>query len=248
MLMNIGQKNTAVSFQANPLTRVILINCKKEITLYKLNQNDVPFANKLLKELNVARFYPREKDKRSLQIWNNIINSALKRICSENVILAVYNKKPCGVIAFTDTPKIKTVITRFASLPIAKNKKAPHAGKALLHNVFQHDIEYGIKNISLVPSTCTPGGKSCIDFYQKAGFTTSRNKCRIEHADLNEYCKNLEQFFKVEKLDSKQEINLNDELSLDYLKPSILGKITGSIKNFFETIDELIYQNAHYRR
>lgn len=118
--MNIGQKNTAVSFQANPLTRVILINCKKEITLYKLNQNDVPFANKLLKELNVARFYPREKDKRSLQIWNNIINSALKRICSENVILAVYNKKPCGVIAFTDTPKIKTVITRFASFADCK--------------------------------------------------------------------------------------------------------------------------------
>lgn len=248
MLMNIGQRNTTVSFQANPLTKVILNGSKKEITLYKLNQNDVPFSNKLIKELNVARFYPREKDKRSLQIWNNIINSAFKRICSENVILAVYNKKPCGVIAFTDNPKIKTVITRFASLPIAKNKKAPHAGKALLHNVFQHDIEYGIKNISLVPSTCTPGGKSCIDFYQKAGFTTSKNKCRIEHADLNEYSKNLEQFFKVEKLDSNQEINLNDELSLNYLKPSLLENVSKSLTDFFDSIDELIYQNTHYRR
>lgn len=96
-----------------------------------------------------------------------------------------------------------------------------------MHNVFQHDIEYGIKNISLVPSTCLPAENLALIFIKKPASQQARINVELNTADLNEYCKNLEQFFKVEKLDSKQEINLNDELSLDYLS-FILGKITGS--------------------
>ena len=202
------------AFQARKIGTAItkINNIKNEIQLYKLDSSDIPFARKMYMNTDLEKLHPNLDSYKDFTNWNLLIKQAVDSVGSEKytTILAVQNKRPCGIMSiFQKAPK-HSILDRIATWPIKPDKKVEHAGKVLMHSLFRHAINKSNNWISLTPAGCKPRYKSCIEFYKKLGFDfveTPYNglECRMGKSDFARRAAQVENFF-----DFKEEINAQD--------------------------------------
>lgn len=222
--MQINNNNTPnLNFQALPVAKAVSHIGDKEVILYKLGMEDVSFANKMLSKINLKKMYPNLLSYDGFHHWNNIISGAVKRISSENVFLAVHNKRPCGIISFCQNKNEpeKLSLSRLATWPIKENCKVPNAGKMLMLTMFKFAEKNNSKEITLFPLRATPRQKSCTDFYEFLGFKNSNetHESRMYVMDNTNFCKKcaqIENFFTFKEIVTKKQVNLKKELSLTF--------------------------------
>lgn len=237
MLINNNRSN--LNFQALEIGKAVSLVGGKEITLYKLGIEDVPFANKMLAKIDLEKMYPNLNSYNGFASWDNVIYGAVKRINAEKVFLAAHNNRPCGIIAFRqkqNEPK-KLMLSRIATWPIKENSKVPNAGKILMHAMFNFAKENNIQEINLLPISDSPLGKNCMDFYKKLGFKYNhkkKNVCTMRDTDFGRKCAQLENFFRVRKHVSNKKVDLKKELILTF-DDTLYEKITTIIKSLISS-------------
>lgn len=130
--------------------------------------------------------------------------------------MAVYNKKPCGIMAFKeDCMQLK--LSDLAKWRVKINEDISHIGKVLMHHLFDFAHEKNSLNITLFTSCATPRGKSCKDFYSLLGFRRSaNNSMNLFGVNYEQKAKTLEQYFDYKKIKNSKILNPNEEFLLDF--------------------------------
>lgn len=235
--MQINNNTPNLNFQALPAANAVSHIGGKKVTIYKLGMEDVPFANKMLSKINLEKMYPDLSSYDGFHHWSNIIFGAVKRICSENVFLAVHNKRPCGIISFCQNPNEpeKLVLSRIATWPVKENCKVPNVGKMLMLTMFKFAEKNKSQEIKLFPMSATPREKSCIDFYESLGFKTiheahKSRMCIMDNTNFCKKCAQIENFFDYKEVETKEHVNLKKELSLTF-NDTLYEKISNLIKS-----------------
>lgn len=209
------KQNTTQSFQARKIAQAIVKNTNQKIELYSLEASDKAFAQKFYQNLNLISLYPKLPSYDGFEAWDNIIHNGIKKIGTNDVILAIHNKKPCGIMSFYEKDK-QVNLTDLAKWRQEPNKDIFHVGKVLMHHLFDITHKNDHWNISLYPTTSTPRGKSCRDFYSQLGFRRSaNNSMNLSGANYSQKAKDLEKYFEYEQIKNSPSINLEKELSQD---------------------------------
>ncbi len=235
--MQISNNVSKTNFQALPVGKAVSRVGNKEVLIYKLGIEDVPFANKMLSKINLKKMYPNLLSYDGFHHWNNVISGAVKRISSENVFLAVHNKRPCGIIAFCQNKNEpeKLLLSRLATWPVKENSKVPHVGKMLMLTMFKFAEKNNSQEITLFPLRATPRQKSCTDFYEFLGFKNSNEthksiKYIMDNTNFCKKCAQIENFFNFKRIETKEKVNLKKELCLTF-EDTLYEKISNLIKS-----------------
>lgn len=224
-----------LNFKAHLAAKVVTKASKKEILLYSLDKTDKPFADRMVKKLNLEHLYPNQKDYNGFLAWKNIIKGAVSRIGLNEVFLAVHNKRPCGIIAFRNETNKTALLSRIATWPIKPEEKVEHAGKSLMRTLFQHVINENQEEIILTPSKYDPRGKSCKTFYSFFGFSPNNGGFSthwlLDGSEVRKKCAQLENAIDFKQINSSEEVNLNQKLTLNF-HDTLLERISCKIKHF----------------
>ena len=106
--MKISNLNNSPAFGAYHIADTKnFINCiKTDIKIYKITQCDLHFLNSLKKNINLKTMMPKV-DKNELEVWRELLNIGLQQAGEKckNGLLAVFENKPCGIMAYTQKPK-----------------------------------------------------------------------------------------------------------------------------------------------
>ena len=202
-------KYSTTSFQANLIAKARVKANNQRIDLYALNSSDIDFVNKLSEKLDLKSGYPHLTSYEDFDAWQNIIKNAFSKTGNDNVIIALHNKKPCGVMSFSKNDN-QVNLSNLAKWRANPNEDVFHVGKILMHHLFDFAHNNNSLNISLYPANATPRGKSCKDFYSKVGFRLFRNNSmNLFGADYSAKAKELEQYFDYKKIENAPDINLD---------------------------------------
>jgi len=198
-----------VSFKARNIAQAYIRTANQTIDLFALTPSDIKFANEFYENFDLKDLYPNLKSYEDFIIWQGIIKNGIEKIGFQDVILAVHNKKPCGIISFYEEDR-QLNLTDLAKWRTEPNKDIFYIGKTLIHHLFDVAHKNDLINISLIPSNDTPRGKSCKDFYSQFGFRrTANNHLNLFAANYAQKAKDLEKFFDYKKINKSQEVDLN---------------------------------------
>ena len=151
-----------------------------------------------------------------------------------DVVLAVHDKKPCGIMSFLEKG-MQIYLSDLAKWRVKPNEDVFHIGKVLMHHLFDVADNKQALNITLYPATATPRGKSCKDFYSQLGFRRSaNNSMNLFGADYSKKSKELEKYFDYNKVKNASEVDLDKVLSLNF-EETALEKMK---KFFYELFDK----------
>ncbi|MBS4759106.1 MAG: GNAT family N-acetyltransferase [Clostridium sp.] len=234
-----NRKNQRTSFKAIPIAAVKtnINNISKEIQLYKLTPDDIPFAKKMTSKIKMQKLCPDEKNTRCFKEWKSIICNAVKNIQYENnvVILATQDKRPCGIISYMNSALNSFFVESLATWPIKPNQKVKMSGKALMRNLLKDAISKNKERIWLMPSEITPGGKSCMDFYERLGFGFDGCYMALDggKTQFSKRAAQLDNNFKYNEIKNGKKTKLSSILTLTF-DDTQLEKIGKKIKETFK--------------
>jgi len=228
--MEIRNNTPKLNFQANLIGKAVTRIGKKQIEIYKLNEKDYEFAHKMFKRIDLEKMYPDFENYDGFSTWQGLILDAVHSIGRADVILAVHNKRPCGILSSFNMGYSRSIVSRLATWPIKENTKVPFAGKTLMRALFQNLKESKHDTLSLTPAYCKPLGKSCKDFYRELGFKFCFNKddgtlmANLSDIDFGRKCAQLDNFMDYKKIENAPDVNLNKQLCLEF-KDTLFEKI-----------------------
>ena len=221
MDLTVQTQSQRLSFQSKLLGCVTtkVNNTTKNIQLYKLDKSDKEFGQRLVDKLELKKLYTNSTGIGHFPAWKTLIKGAVDRIGNENVILAVQDNRPCGIMSFIKVGR-QIQLTRLATWNIKPNNKVVHAGKALMYELFKFADENNVQGITLKASSIKPFGRSCKDFYSKLGFVSNipRDSSHFEMQDVNFAMKlaQLENFFNYRLYAKSKNVNLLKNLTLNF--------------------------------
>lgn len=204
----------------------------KSFELYSLDNNDVNFTKKMASKINLKKLYPNADSYEYFREWKNIINCAsISSAPDNNVVIAVYNKKPCGIMSYIKHKNF-IYLSYLAKWRIKPNFDLPDIGKMLMRNLFGVAVKNNINKIYVTPASCKPRGKSCVDFYNQLGFKENiKNVLVFENLNLNKKCAQLENLFEYKTVNNSVNISPNKSFSCNFNEPimekfkKLLGKL-----------------------
>lgn len=226
--------NNSVNFRGVPVAKVkpLAKYGADEITLFKLSQNDEKYLQKMVRNINLKKLLPDSTSKVKYDKWKKMITNAVSKVGQPGrVILAVQNKRPCGIMAFRDENTSTSYLGFIATWPTKPNQKSKFAGQALIRELFQYNVDTNRTSLELMDANDYINGKRCTEFYKKLGFEDSPIYMDIlELKDVNFQQKNaqLENFFEYKKIKNSEDVNLSK-----ILRPNIETPIQ-KIINFFK--------------
>ena len=142
-----------------------------DIEIYKLQKEDRSFLENLKKKTSIKKMYPK-LDSLAQARWQHIfeycINNILDSFGNRNTAyLAVKNKKPCGIMTYTDKGS-ELYLDGICSIPIEENKKVSLVGKTLFLQFFKDLEKSKAKKATL--SAVNDGPFNVVKKYQELGF------------------------------------------------------------------------------
>lgn len=212
-------KNYKQNFTAYNIanTKNILNNIETNLKIYELTPNDSKFLKELRESVNLEKLMP-ELDKNKHNVWQQIFNIAVSQASnsSKKGLLAAYNNKPCGIMAYTPNNskyKIETICT----WPVEPQKKVPFTGKTLFDILFMDFLKSKANFIDL--DAVTNGPFNAISKYMSLGFKQRGGENNITAMRINRenVLKTVEEFNNIIKIIFKKtqnEIDLSQTLNL----------------------------------
>ena len=197
------------NFQARQIAKAYIKGKSNQcVELYSLHSSDKIFGTKLSENLDLKKLYPNESCYDEFRGWDAIILNALGNIGYQDVILAIHNKRPCGIMSYNQDDN-QVNLSYLAKWRPSPNKDVSYVGKILMHHLFDTAHEDMQWNISLSPSRYTPRGKDCKDFYSQLGFRYQgrNNIMNLFAVDYSEKAKELEKYFEYKKIKNAPNIN-----------------------------------------
>lgn len=198
-------------------TKNILNNIETNLKIYELTPNDINFLKNMRKSINLEELMP-ELDKNKLNVWQQIFNIAVNQAAnsSKKGLLASYNNKPCGIMAYTPNNtkyKIETICT----WPAEPTQKVPLVGKTLFDILFLDFLKSKANFIDL--DAVTNGPFNAISKYMSLGFKQRGGEnniiaMRIKHEDVFKSVEKLSDFIKIKFQKIQSEIDLSETLTL----------------------------------
>lgn len=196
--------------------------------LYEIDKFDKEFVSKLIKKVDLESLYPNLDSYKGFAEWKNLINHAVDLIGDEKSILAIHNKKPCGIMVYEEN--INNIdLSYLIKWRIKPNQDLPYIGKILMRYLFEEANKNKVSEISLYTAICRPRGKSCVNFYKFLGFKKQiDDKYKIQEDNFNEKCAQLDSFFDYYRVDNAKNIpaeNILDSNTNDNFREYIAKKI-----------------------
>lgn len=229
-------------FKGIPYAYTKMKNIKNSsgILIYELEKSDIPFLNKLTKNLNLKKLAPEVTDKMQLEAWQDLILKAISTIGlkSSKVFLAVNtsNNKPCGILSeltyFDSSIRDFTKhISYFATWPDKLNHNVKGAGKSLVRAILDNAEKDGLGTTLKTCPYAPKGARACEPFYKDLGFTKAsgieQNKLQISKENITQTI--IEKFFPIldfEKISNGNSVDLSSTLNIKYT-PNLFERIFG---------------------
>lgn len=221
------------NFQARQIAKAYIKGGKAKqcIELYALDSSDKNFVTNLMHNIDLKKLYPKESNYDGFKGWYNIIQYALGNIGYNNVVLAVQNKRPCGVMSFGEED-YQLHLSYLAKWRTRPNKDTSFVGKVLMHHLFDYADENYQYNICLVPSRYTPRDKNSADFYSALGFEKGDERfMNLKEVDYKQKSKELEDYFEYKKIKNAPNINPFKKFNISF-KPTLMERL----KSFYSKI------------
>lgn len=214
------------NFKARQIARAVIkgVPAQKPIELYSLHSADKEFCLDLIDKLDLKKLYPNLKDYDGFGAWRTIITSGLLMTGTQNVILAVKDKRPCGVMSYNEEG-YQAHLSYLAKWRPKPDEDVSYVGKVLMHHLFDYADREGLWNINLIASNGTPRGKDCRDFYHEFGFRRSaNNSMNLLGINYAQKAKQLEDLFEYEEIRKAPDIDAKKKFNISF-KPTIFEQI-----------------------
>lgn len=218
--MKISQtNNNYTNFKAKLISKIesnVGNNCHK-FELYNLDKSDKDFAKKMAKKIDLKRLYPNLESYNGFQEWKNLINNATERIDNHfTSVLAVHNKRPCGIMIY-QKDEDGLYLNYLARWKTSPEEELPNVGKILMHHLFKVADKEQLYSITLRPAECKPRAKSCKQFYKDLGFKEQPNcEYKMENTSFFLKCAQLENFFQYEEVKHSKNQKAQKLFNLNY--------------------------------
>lgn len=188
----------------------LINNIETNLKIYDLTPNDSKFLKELRESVNLEKLMP-ELDKNKLNVWQQIFNIAVSQASnsSKKGLLAAYNNKPCGIMAYSPNNakyKIETICT----WPVEPQKKVPFAGKTLFNILFFDFLKSKANFIDL--DAVNNGPFNAVSKYMSMGFKQRGGENNIIAMRINRenVLKTVEEFRNTIKIIFQKTQNEND--------------------------------------
>lgn len=234
-------KNYKPQFKGIPYAYVKMKNIKNNsgILIYELEKSDIPFLDKLTKNLKLHKLAPEVTDKAQLETWKELILKAITTLGFKNtkVFLAVNtsNNKPCGILSeltYYDSSiqELTKNINYFATWPDSPNHNVKGSGKSLIRTILDRAEKEGMGTTLKTCPTAPKGKRACEEFYEDLGFihtSSENNKLQISKENITQII--IEKLFPIldfEKITDGKSIDLSSTLNINYT-PNLLKRLFG---------------------
>lgn len=160
---------------ANPIINGIT----KKVEVYSIDKNERKFIKKITDSINMEELLPSQKEKSNFSVWKGIIDAAAESLGTmkkQNAYIAIYERKPCGIIVTNDNRK-KGIVGLFATWPIAIEQKVKKAGSILFTTFLDKAQKKKWEKISLEP--VINGPTDSVGFYIAHGMTFPDQKASV---------------------------------------------------------------------
>lgn len=203
------------------------------IDLYSLgSKSDIEFAKKMLLSIDLRKMYPEVSNYKGFEQWGNFIEYAVEKIGKTNVILAVNEKKPCGIMAYDSDGEGDLNLSYLAKWRKDPGEDVAYVGKALMQHLIKEAKVMKAEFVQLIAANITPRGKSCHDFYDELGFILSEPNGYMVLPDIAYDLKlgYLSKFFNnISSGECDKQVDAQKEFIIDEKKDDWISKV----KNFF---------------
>ena len=203
----------------------------KDFELYSLDRSEIDFTRKMATKINLKKLYPNIDSYDCFQEWKNIIINASNRIDNDvNAVLAVYDKKPCGIMIYKKYHDL-IYLNYLTKWRIKPDFDLPNIGKMLMRNLFGVAAKNNIDTIALTPAKCKPRGKSCVDFYKELGFKEKLDgSLTLQDTNFEKKCAQIENYFEYQNVNNSNIISANKKFSCNF-NESLIEKIKKLFSN-----------------
>ena len=227
----INNINGNQTFKAKHIATTITKAGKNEhvINLFSLDKNDQKFGYKLLEKIDLDKLYPEVENKENFISWKTLIMAAIAMIGRQNVVLAVRDKRPCGIMSYDADGEGGINLSYLAKWRVKASDDTYHIGKALVHHLLSEAQNLKAEYVSLIPFGFSPRGKSSKTFYESIGFHEMENRSHMVIPDFAFQVRaaQLENFFTKTQKGDGREVDADKNFSL----------------NFYETLSEKLFKN-----
>lgn len=238
MRIDLNNKSTYnTNFKAKHLSQVMTKVAEKvqTVDLYALDLKDKKFAENLLKKINLNELYPEVTDKNGFKYWTSLIHYAVKAIGKREVVLAVRDKRPCGIMAYESDENRGIHLSYLAKWRTKPFDDTNHMGKIFMHFLLNKAQDLKAKHITLSPLRVSPRGKPCETFYESIGFYKDDPQMVLPDFMFAQRKAQLENFLTNVTCGKGNYINANRKFKLTFketLGENITKKFDSLSKNF----------------
>ncbi len=203
--MKIQNTNSKQNFNAYHIatTKNYLKNIETPIEIYKLTNFDKDFIKHLHNKTDLKSLMPNLEESK-LDIWRYIFQFASNQVTEQgkNGLMAVYNNKPCGLMAYTHKPSLKAMVNTICTWPSEVGKKVPYAGKTLFYMMFEDFLK--TKNQMIDLDAITNGPFNPVTKYMQLGFKQRGGEngilaMRTRRENVIETMKKLQEIISIEE-------------------------------------------------
>ena len=219
--------NRSTNFGAIPVADIKVKNNKtgEELQsvykLYKLEESDRDFLEKLYETVDVRKMYPNLTENEHF-IWDGSLKRAIETSLDERrtAYLETCDGIPCGIMNFTKEPlkkKNSYILDRIATFPIEKGKRVKYAGQILYHELYTQFLNDNKNNIFVVSPRHSPF--SPIANYVRMGFnlmggTEATENLRITKESVQKIHKKQQEFLTFDRFEKSESVDLDEHADL----------------------------------
>lgn len=183
---------------------------KQVIQLYALENKDKKAIQKYISNLDLKKLYPTEPDYSGFTTWKYLIEKAGNLVGIKDVVLAVHDDKPCGIMASRSTT-FNYHLAYLAKWRTMPNVDTNFVGKILMRCYLGYAKKSGKEYATVAAAQCAPRGKRSRDFYKNLGFQ-EEEYCRfcLPNSDLQQKIAQLENHFNYIQIDKAPSLPIKE--------------------------------------
>ena len=208
-----------VNFKAIPVANVKVKGINSCYKLYKVNQSDKNFFEKLYYSMDLKKLMPNLQE-HEYMCWSGILDNAIHHVnySSKDSFLETCNNKPCGIINFSENKSNNYYLDYIVTFPAEIGKRVPCAGQILLNYLFKTVLKSNGEKIELSALKYTPF--SPISVYSKLGFKFKGGDAYTEDMSINregirQAFEKQQEFLELTLLKNQENVDLGNVINLN---------------------------------
>ena len=154
--MKINSQNYSFNFKGIKIAKATIKNTNEplEFDVYKITPKDKIFLSNLYQSTDVCKLYPGLQEYH-YHLWDHVLKESIKMDDNEKIFLLAKDKKPCGLLNYSEE-KSRIFVNSVCTIPLGKFNKVPWVGTTLFLSLFKEFLKTPLNRIRLVAAKSAP--------------------------------------------------------------------------------------------